>query len=168
MAITINGSTGIVLPDSTTLSTTATTKAVGTWRFNCDMGHANFVIKNNLGNAVLQVSASGSGASGYCGRFTAPVAGYYSVSVMVMGATPSTSNLLISMYGYYTDATAVVPLNAEIIDLRSDNIQESMTHSQIYYLNAGEYIEPDIYRGSSGYVDASAVLYCSVALIEEA
>jgi hypothetical protein len=168
MAVTISGSSGITLPDSTVLSTTSTPEAIGSWRFNGDMGHANFVIKSNYGNVVSQVSASGVGASGYCGRFTAPVAGYYMFSLTVTSAFPSASQLLISLYGYYQDAQNVTSLGREIIDLRSDNIQESMTFAQVFYLNGGEYLEPDIYRGASGYEDPAAEIHTSVMLIKEA
>lgn len=138
-------------------------KPTATWKTNCTVSRV-VNIYNNIGNCASTYASPAAGVTGNVVRFTAPVPGFYLVNISVMTLS-SAQTLLISMYGSIP-ANNTITSGMEILDLRRVNSnEEAHTISQILYLSANDYIEPDIYRPGSIYHDNLASLFVSVSFL---
>ena len=113
----------------------------------------------------------GTGMGGNRGRFTAKKAGNYLISCCVVSAgrgttTSAGSNLLVTFQASGTNwnPNNVIDTYREILDLRSTpSVEEAYTFACQVYMNVGHYLSFQVH--SSGYVDDSAYLLCSAALV---
>lgn len=138
-------------------------KPTATWKTNCTVSRV-VNIYNNTGNCASTYASPAAGVTGNVVKFTAPIAGFYLVNISVL-ALSNTQTLLISMYGSIP-SNNTISSGMEILDLRQVNSnQEAHTISQILYLSANDYIEPDIYRPVSSYHDSTASLFVSVSFL---
>ena len=121
---------------------------------------ANWSIAVNTSTAVRTLStkrdaninvssvAAGNGSShGSVGRFTAPVAGVYLITIRGTGSATSGSNELLSVYGSWSTIINVLQPTNEVLDLRvTPVINDGVGWSCTLYLSANDYWELDWYR----------------------
>lgn len=122
------------------------------WRISCNI--STFVrslsIRRDAANNVTS-SAAGNGTShGSVGRFTAPVAGVYLITIRGTGSTISGSNELLTVYGSWSTAINVLSPGDEVLDLRvTPVLNDGVGWSCTLYLSANDYWELDWYRPAS-------------------
>lgn len=151
---------GITMANTTLLSGG---RPVAIWKTNCTVSRT-VNIYNNVGNCASTYASPAAGVTGNVVRFTAPVAGFYLVNISAVSVS-NAQTLLISMYGSFS-ANNNISTGMEILDLRRTNFsEEAYTISQVLYLAANDYIEPDIYRPTSSYHDGSASLLVSISFL---
>ena len=143
----------------------------GSWGQTCSQSPTVTVYSNNGGGPMSAPGHGGSGMGGNRGRFTAKKAGNYLISCCVVSAgrgaiNSSGSNLLVTFQASGTNwnANNVINTYREILDLRSTpSVEEAYTFACQVYMNVGHYLSFQVH--SSGYIDNSAYLLCSTALV---
>ena len=113
----------------------------------------------------------GAGMGGNRGRFTAKQTGNYLISCCAIhagrgGADYTGSNLLVTFQANGTNwnLNNVINTYDEIIDLRvAPSVEEAYTFTCQVYMSVGHYFSFQVH--SSGYIDNSAKLLCSAALV---
>jgi len=139
----------------------------GAWFLNVSAGGVRSVsIRKNIGNCISSVGG-GNGSNGSVGRFTAPVAGAYLISLFA-SAVSSSSQCLMSVYGSWTSATNNVYATQEVFDCRVTRPPEDGGGwSQVFYFNATDYWEIDWYRpgAPTAYIDSGMTMYVTVHLL---
>jgi hypothetical protein len=104
-------------------------------------------IKRDANNNVSSVAAGNGSSHGSVGRFTAPVAGVYLITIRGASSTISGSNELLSVYGSWSTTTNVLNPTNEVLDLRcTPLINDGIGWACTLYLSANDYWELDWYR----------------------
>ena len=119
------------------------------WQISCNT--STFVrtlsLKRDANNNVSSVAAGNGSSHGSVGRFTAPVAGVYLITIRGTGTAISGSNELLSVYGSWSTGVNVLNPTNEVFDLRcTPLINDGIGCSCTLYLSANDYWELDWYR----------------------
>jgi len=122
------------------------------WQISCNT--STFVrtlsLKRDANNNVSSVAAGNGSSHGSVGRFTAPIAGVYLITIRGTGTTISGSNELLSAYGSWSTGVNVLNPTNEVLDLRTTPlINDGIGWSCTLYLSANDYWELDWYRPAS-------------------
>jgi hypothetical protein len=143
----------------------------GSWIQTCTQSPTVTIYSNNGGGPMSAPSHGGGSMGGNRGRFTAKKAGNYLISCCAIhagrgGADATGSNLLVvfDAVGTNWNLNNVINTYDEIIDLRvAPSVEEAYTFMCQVYMNVGHYFTFRVH--SSGYIDNSAKLLCSAALV---
>lgn len=119
------------------------------WQISCNT--STFVrtlsLKRDANNNLSSVAAGNGSSHGSVGRFTAPIAGVYLITIRGGGTTISGSNELLVAYGSWSAGVNVLTPSTEVLDLRtSPLINDGIGWSCTLYLSANDYWELDWYR----------------------
>jgi hypothetical protein len=119
------------------------------WQISCNT--STFVrtlsLKRDANNNLSSVAAGNGSSHGSVGRFTAPIAGVYLITIRGTGTTISGSNELLVAYGSWSTGVNVLNPSNEVLDLRcSPLINDGIGWSCTLYLSANDYWELDWYR----------------------